>query len=213
MSPLDSRKVEAGSLGRRSPPWPPAPRQRLRMRGETRELVYETSKGAARGIAQCQDRTQVDTPGGMTFSLCSDSLASLGCWCYMKMSWGNCYVKVSWGAPIVEVSFPYGDLHDEPEGVAPGRLGQGRPRRTHHQSTRSQESAAERPAISALEAPPRDGRGRSAAPPEPWPAVVPPLARSAPHQGHDPHDHRLCGLQRCPSHGETARGRAPPAQP
>src|SRR5712691_465944 len=136
-----------------------------------------------------------------------------GCWCYMKMSWGNCYVKVSWGAPIVEVSFPYGDLHDEPEGVAPGRLGQGRPRRTHHQSTRSQESAAERPAISALEAPPRDGRGRSAAPPEPWPAVVPPLARSAPHQGHDPHDHRLCGLQRCPSHGETARGRATPAQP
>ncbi len=33
------------------------------MRGETRELVYETSKGAARGIAQCQ----------MTFSLCSDT--------------------------------------------------------------------------------------------------------------------------------------------
>src|SRR5205807_4875783 len=77
----------------------------------------------------------------------------------MKMSWGNCYVKVSWGAPFVEVSLPHGDLHDEPEGVAPGRPGQGRPRTTHHQSARSHESAAERPAISALEAPPRDGRG------------------------------------------------------
>src|SRR3989442_1661301 len=82
----------------------------------------------------------------------------------MKMSWGNCYVKVSWGAPFVEVSFPHGDLHDEPEGVAPGRPGQGRPRTTHHQSARSHESAAERPAISALEAPPRDGRGRSRGP-------------------------------------------------
>src|SRR2546427_6438443 len=101
----------------------------------------------------------------------------------MKMSWGNCYVKVSWGAPFVEVSFPHGDLHDEPEGVAPGRPGQGRPRRTHHQSARSHESAAERPAISAVEAPLRDGRGRRLAPPEPWPAVVPPRARGAPHQG------------------------------
>src|SRR5256712_13890104 len=135
------------------------------------------------------------------------------CCCYMKMSWGNCYVKVSWGAPFVEVSFPHGDLHDEPEGVAPGRPGQGRRRRTHHQSARSHESAAERPAISAVEAPLRDGRGRRLAPPEPWPAVVPPRARGAPHQGDDPHDHRLCGLQRCPSHRETARGRATPAQP
>src|SRR5437867_4642063 len=33
------------------------------------------------------------------------------------MSWGNCYVKVS---------SPHGDFHDEPEGVAPGRLGGGR---------------------------------------------------------------------------------------
>src|SRR5439155_1237316 len=131
----------------------------------------------------------------------------------MKMSWGNCYVKVSWGAPFVEVSFPHGDLHDEPEGVAPGRPGQGRPRMTHHQSARSHESAAERPAISALEAPPGDGRGRSLASPEPWPAVGPSLARRAPHQGADPHDHRLCGLQRCLSHRETARGRATPAQP
>src|SRR3989442_1162269 len=149
------------------------------------------------------------TIGGTKLSRCDIS----PCCCYMKMSWGNCYVKVSWGAPFVEESFPHGDLHDEPEGVAPGRPGQGRPRRTHHQSARSQESAAERPAISALEAPPRGGRGRSPAPPEPWPAVLPPFARTTPPQGDDPHDHHLCRLQRCPSHRETARGLAPVAQP
>src|SRR6266849_9079064 len=115
MSPLDSRKVEAGSLGRRSPPWPPAPRQRLRMRGETRELVYETSKGAARGIAQCQDRTQVDTPGGDDIFIVQRQAVLDRCRCYMKMSWGNCSVKVS---------CPHGDFHDEPEGIAPGGLDQ-----------------------------------------------------------------------------------------
>jgi hypothetical protein len=33
------------------------------------------------------------------------------CYCYIKMSWGNCSVKMS---------SPYGDFHDEPQGVAPG---------------------------------------------------------------------------------------------
>jgi hypothetical protein len=33
------------------------------------------------------------------------------CCCYMKTSWGSCSVKRS---------SPYGDLHDEPEGAAPG---------------------------------------------------------------------------------------------
>src|SRR5256885_8865234 len=158
-------------------------------------------------------KTILPMPRGYDASRHRSTGVRVRCCCYMKMSWGNCYVKVSWGAPFVEVSLPHGDLHDEPEGVAPGRPGQGRPRTTHHQSARSHESAAERPAISALEAPPRDGRGRSLASPEPWPAVGPPLARRAPHQGDDPHDHRLCGLQRCPSHRETARGRATPAQP
>jgi len=35
------------------------------------------------------------------------------CCCYMKMSWGSCSVKMS---------SPYGDIHDEREGVAPEGL-------------------------------------------------------------------------------------------
>src|SRR5262245_53148497 len=46
------------------------------------------------------------------------------CYCYIKMSWGNCSVKMS---------SPHGDIHDEPEGVAPGGVGHRRAGRTYQQ--------------------------------------------------------------------------------
>src|SRR5262249_55662086 len=45
------------------------------------------------------------------------------CYCYIKMSWGNCSVKVS---------SPNGDFHDEPQGVARGRIGGGSVGRAYH---------------------------------------------------------------------------------
>src|SRR5207248_10098164 len=57
-----------------------------------------------------------------------------------KMSWGNCSVKVS---------CPHGDFHDEPEGTAPGRLGQSRALGAHYESPRRHGPASDHPAIPA----------------------------------------------------------------
>src|SRR5207302_9874599 len=80
------------------------------------------------------------------------------CYCYIEMSWGNCSVKVS---------SPYGDFHDEPEGVAPRRTGDCGRGRPDQQSGGSRRPAHDAPAISAAQAAlSRDGGGGTA-PPKP----------------------------------------------
>src|SRR5437588_11038189 len=86
------------------------------------------------------------------------SAARHPCYCYIEMSWGNCSVKVS---------SPYGDFHDEPEGVAPRRTGDCGRGRPDQQSGGSRRPAHDAPAISAAQAAlSRDGGGGTA-PPKP----------------------------------------------
>src|SRR6266849_2808171 len=83
---------------------------------------------------------------------------------------GNCSVKVS---------CPYGDFHDEPEGTAPGRPGQSRAVRAHHQSRRRHGLACDRSAVSAPQAALRDWRRPGAAPLQPGTTLAASLAGDA----------------------------------
>src|SRR5213593_374946 len=108
------------------------------------------------------------------------------CYCYIKMSWGNCYVKVS---------SPHGDFHDEPEGVAPGRLGGGRVGRADQQPGRRGGPAYVAPAVSATQG--AVSRGGRAGPPASWPgaALAPSLAGEQDGPGPSPPEWPLPRLQ------------------
>src|ERR1700757_4028404 len=115
----------------------------------------------------------------------------------MKMSWGNCSVKVSW---------PYGDFHDEPEGVAPRGPGPGRPGGKDHQPGRRRRVAPDHAAISAAQAAGARGWPSGAPASESWAAFPPPPPGGAGGAGASPPTRSLRRLQRYASDREAARG-------
>src|SRR5438309_9856814 len=120
-----------------------------------------------------------------------------GCYCYIKMSWGNC---------SVEMSSRHGDFHDEPEGVTPRGAAHRGGGTADQQWGGGGGPAHHGPAVSAAQtAVPRD-RGRGAAPSRARAAVTAAAAGERGGSGAGALARPLCRVQRHSLHRKAAGG-------
>src|SRR2546428_14166630 len=114
-------------------------------------------------------------------------------------------MKMSWGNRSVKVSFPYGDLHDEPEGIAPRRVGSSRPGGKDHEPERRRSVTTHPAAISATQAAGPRGGPPGAAASKLRPAPPPAPSRCRPPPKSRPSAPLLSRGQRPPPDHETER--------
>src|SRR2546426_1381861 len=114
-------------------------------------------------------------------------------------------MKMSWGTRSVKVSFPYGDLHDEPEGIAPRRVGSSRPGGKDHEPERRRSVTTHPAAISATQAAGPRGGPAGAAASKSRPSLPPAPAGRRRRASPGSAARLLRGLQRHPPDREAAR--------